>query len=162
MPTAQYFPLQTTVIIFIVATELFHLSANPIPRAVISISNCYNLSRKLGTDVSRPLKIAVNGVSAIIAPLLQDSPPYVQHTPAYVGSKFDFSEAPNPFDVHLLNKVFSCAISPVVDSTAVSKFFPQSVIFENEKIICGIKSFHLIHFHQPLNPRMWRYFCLET
>jgi hypothetical protein len=121
MPTAQYFPLRTTVILFTVATEL---GANTFPPAIISISKCYNLSRKLDTDVSRPLKIAVNGVSAILAPLLQDSSPYVRHTPAYVGSKFDCSEETYPFDVNLLNKVFSCAVSPVVDNTVVSKFFP--------------------------------------
>jgi len=73
MPTAQYFPLQTDVIFLTVATELFHLGANPAPRAIISISKCYSFSINLETDVSRPRKIAINGVSAILTPLLQDS-----------------------------------------------------------------------------------------
>ena len=58
-----------------------------------------------------------------------------------MGFKFGFSEAPYPFDVHLLNKVFSCAFSPVVDNTAVNKFFPQSVLVEIEKIIRGETQF---------------------
>ena len=58
-----------------------------------------------------------------------------------MGSKFDLNETPYPFDVHLLKKVFSCAVSPVVDNTAVSKFFPQSVLVEIEKIICGETQF---------------------
>jgi len=37
--------------------------------------------------------------------------------------------------------VFSCAVSPVVDNTAVSKFFPQSVLVEIEKIIRGETQF---------------------
>jgi len=77
MPTAQYFPLQTAVIVFTVATELFQLGANRSPRAIISISKCYSFSRNLETDVSRPWKIAINGVSASLATLLQDSSPYV-------------------------------------------------------------------------------------
>jgi hypothetical protein len=35
MPTAQYFPLQTVVIVFTVATELLYLGANPAPSAII-------------------------------------------------------------------------------------------------------------------------------
>jgi len=58
-----------------------------------------------------------------------------------VGSKFDFNEAPYPFDVHLLKKLFSCAVSPVVDNKAVCKFFPQSVLVEIEKINHGEKQF---------------------
>lgn len=129
-----------------VATELLHRGANPAPRAIISVSKGYRLSRTLEIDVSRPWKMAVNGISAILAPLLQDSSPYLRHTAAYVGSKFDFSETPYPFDVHLLNKVFSCAISPVVDHTAVSECFPQSVLVEIEKIICGETHF-AFHSH---------------
>lgn len=124
-----------------VAIELLHRGASPAPRAVISISECHRVSRNLEIDASRPWEIAVNGVSAILAPLLQDSSPYVRHTAVYVGSKFDFNEAPHPFDVHLLNKVFSCAISPVVDNTAVSQCFPQSVLVEIEKIICDETQF---------------------
>jgi len=37
--------------------------------------------------------------------------------------------------------VFSCAVSPVVDNTAVSKFFPQSILVEIEKIIRDEKQF---------------------
>ena len=110
-----------------VATELLHLGAHPAPRATIRISKYYSLFRNVET--------AFRGVPAILAPLLQDSSPYVQHTAAYVDSKFDFNEAPYPFDIHLLNKVFSCAISPVVDNTAVSKCFPPTVLFEIEKVI---------------------------
>ena len=141
MSTAQYFTLQTAVIVFTVATELLHLGANPVPHAIIINSNCWSLSRNFETDVSRPWKIANNGVWAILEPLLQGSSLCVWHTAAYVGSKFDFNEAPYPFDVHLLSKVFSCAISPVVDNTAVSKFFLQSVLVEIGKIIHGETQF---------------------
>ena len=37
--------------------------------------------------------------------------------------------------------MFSCAVSPVVDNTAVSKFFPQSILVEIEKIIRDEKQF---------------------
>jgi len=36
LSTAQYFTLQTAVIVFTVTTELLHLGANPVPRAIIS------------------------------------------------------------------------------------------------------------------------------
>jgi hypothetical protein len=136
-----------------VATELLHLGANPAPRALISISKYSSLSRNLEADVSRPWKIAVSGVSAILAPLLQDSSPYVRHRTAFVDSKFDFNKAPYPFDVHLLNKVFSCAISPVVDNTAVSKCFPQSVLVEIEKIICGQTQFSFDSLSSVIEPQ---------
>jgi hypothetical protein len=118
-----------------VATELLLRGADPTPCAAISISMCHH--------VSRTWEIAVSGISAILAPLLQDSSPYVRHTAAYVGSKFDFNKAPYPFDVHLLNKVFSCAISPVVDNTAVSQCFPQRVLVEIEKVIHIASQFSL-------------------
>jgi hypothetical protein len=70
-----------------------------------------------------------------------------------VGSKFDFNEAPYPFDVHLLNKVFSCAISSVVDNTAVSKFFPQSVLVEIGKIIRGEKQFPFDSLSSAIEPQ---------
>jgi hypothetical protein len=80
--------------------------------------------------------IAVNGVSAILAPLPQNSSPYVRHAAAYVCSKFVMRH-----HIHLLNKMFSCAISTVVDNTALSKFFPQSVLVEIEKKILGETEF---------------------
>jgi hypothetical protein len=129
-----------------VATELLHRGADPTPHAILSISKGYRLSRTFEIDVSRSWKMAVFGISAILAPLLQDSSPYVRHTAVYVGSKFDFNEAPYPFDVHLLNKVFSCAVSPVVDNTAVSDCFPPSVLVEIENIICGETHF-AFHSH---------------
>jgi len=75
--TAQYFPLQTAVIVFTVATELLHLGAKSAPHAIISISKCYSLSKNLETDISRPWKFAISGVSAILAPLLLGSSPCV-------------------------------------------------------------------------------------
>jgi hypothetical protein len=116
-----------------VATWLLHQGANPAPRAVISPAKWYHYSNTgIHQYIERP---ATSGVSAILAPLLQDSSPYVRHRAAYLSSKFDFSEDLYPFHVHLLDKVFSCAISPVVDSTAVSKCLPQTVLDEVGKII---------------------------
>jgi hypothetical protein len=70
-----------------------------------------------------------------------------------MGSKFDFNEASYPFEVHLMNKVFSCAISPVVDNTAVSKLFPQSVLFEIEKIIRDEKQFPFDSLSSAIEPQ---------
>jgi hypothetical protein len=116
-----------------IATELLHRGASPAPRAIITTAKWYRYG-KLG-NYQFIQQSAINGVSAILAPLLQDSSPYVRHRAAYLSSKFDFSEEPHPFHVHLLDKVFSCAISPVVDNTA-SACFPQTVLDEVEKIIC--------------------------
>ena len=70
-----------------------------------------------------------------------------------MGSKFDFNEAPYPFDVHLFHKVFSCAVSLVVDNTAVSKFFLQSVLVEIEKIIRGKKQFPFDSLSSAIEPQ---------
>ncbi|XP_021932078.1 uncharacterized protein LOC110835799 isoform X2 [Zootermopsis nevadensis] len=107
----------------IVATELLHQGASHAPRAIIGTT-------KLFTEVG-----AVTGVSAMLAPLLQDSLPYVRHGSVYLMSKLEFSRNVYSFHVHLLDKVFSCAISPVVDNTAVSECFPQVVLDEIETII---------------------------
>jgi hypothetical protein len=93
--------------------------------------------------------IAVNGVSAILAPLLQDSSPYVRHATAHVSSKSDINEASYSFDVHLLDKVFSCAVSPVVDSTAVPECFPETVLHGLKKIVCEETQFAFDSFSSP-------------
>jgi hypothetical protein len=125
-----------------VATELLHQGASPTPPAIVT--KLHNVS-KIGR---LPFSQEINGVSAILAPLLQDSSPYVRHTAAYVSSEFDI-EAPYPFHVHLLDRVFSCAISPVVDSTAVSECFPETVLDEVEKIVHEETQFAFDSFSSP-------------
>jgi hypothetical protein len=116
-----------------VAIELLHQGASPAPRAIITVAKWYQVSSHVEHLCTR--EIAINGVSAILAPLLKDSSPYVRHTAAYESSKFDVNESLHPFHVHLLDKVFSCVISPVVDNTAVSECFPQTVLDEVERIV---------------------------
>lgn len=129
-----------------VATELLHQGASPTPRAIISIAKWHKISKIGGLPYTQ--EIAINGISAILAPLLQDSSPYVRHTAA-VSSKFDINEAPYSFHVDLLDKVFSCAISPVVDSIAVYECFPETVLDEVEKIVHEETQFPFDSFSSP-------------
>lgn len=130
-----------------VATELLHQGASPTPRAIISIAKWHHVSKIGGLPYTQ--EIAINGISAILAPLLQDSSPYVRHTAAHVNSKFDINEAPYSFHVHLLDKVFSCAVSPVVDSTAVYECFPETVLDEVKKIVHEETQFPFESFSSP-------------
>jgi hypothetical protein len=130
-----------------VAIELLRQGASPTPRANISIAKWHRVS-KIGR-LPYTQQIAINGVSAILAPLLQDSSPYVRHATVYVSSKFDINEAPYSFHVHLLNKVFSCAVSPVVDSKAVSECFSETVLREVKKIVYEETQFEFDSFSSP-------------
>jgi hypothetical protein len=116
-----------------IATELLHQGASPDPRATV-ISAKWNRVGRPGNHSSTE-EIAISGVSAILLPLLQDSSPYLRHRAAYLSLKPDVSEALYPFHVHLLDKVFSCTISPVVDNTSVHECFSQAVLDEIENII---------------------------
>ncbi|PNF21781.1 hypothetical protein B7P43_G08442 [Cryptotermes secundus] len=130
-----------------VATELLHQGASLTPRAIISIAEWHKVSKIGGLPYTQ--EITVNGISAVLAPLLQDSSSYVRHTAAYVSSKFRIDQAPYSFNVDLLDKVFSNAISPVVDSTAVYKCFPEPVLDEVKKILNEETQFPFDSFSSP-------------
>jgi hypothetical protein len=134
-----------------VAIELLHQGASPTPRAMISIAKWNRMSKIGGLPYTQ--EIALNGISAVLAPLLQDSSPYVRHTAVCVNSKFDINEAAYPFHVHLLNKVFSCVVSPVVDSKAVSECFPETVLHEVKKIAYEETQFAFHSFSSPIEPQ---------
>ncbi|XP_021919173.1 uncharacterized protein LOC110829602 isoform X1 [Zootermopsis nevadensis] len=116
-----------------VATELLHRGASPAPRAKIAAANSFRCSDLVNRQFAE--ERAVSAVSAMLAPLLQDSSPYLRHRSVCLFHNFEFSRNLYPFHVQLLDKVFSCAISPVVDNTAVSQCFPQVVLDEIEKFI---------------------------
>ncbi|KAJ9589956.1 hypothetical protein L9F63_016940, partial [Diploptera punctata] len=121
------------------AIELLEKGANPFQRAFVTTGKLRRPKRSAKYRYSS--EISVNGISPIFAPLVQNSSPYLEYSSVSSEKKSDEDEEIYPFNVDLLNKVFSCTISPVVDAIPASQCFPEIVLQEIMTIICEETNF---------------------
>ncbi|XP_049787803.1 uncharacterized protein LOC126191107 isoform X1 [Schistocerca cancellata] len=123
------------------AMDLLHRGADPGHRAKVYAARWHRLPSADQTNRLLGVEATSNGVSALYAPLLQQSSPYINHSSVFTHSRLESIERPLPFNVNLMNKVMACAVYPVVDNTYTSELFTPNVLEELEKLLSSETKF---------------------
>jgi hypothetical protein len=131
-----------------VAVTLLEKGANPAPRASVVTGVLHGLIRL--EKLTFPRELTQNGVSSMFAALLQDSTPNLRYSSVRVITAGS-SEHIFPFNVDLLDKVFSCTISPVVDTLPSEQCFPGAVVQELMSLVSEETTFQLQSSSVPQN-----------
>ncbi|GLH07238.1 Uncharacterized protein GBIM_12748 [Gryllus bimaculatus] len=122
------------------AIELLERGADPTPRATVACGKWHRGKKYLYSYARETVK---SGLSAIFAPLLQNSSPYLHYATACQTTLPGYEFQTCDFNIDLFNKVMSSAVYPVIDSTYFCECFPEKILLELQSVLESETKFNM-------------------